>query len=252
MINNALIVEDDTISLNILKSKLRTHFININISGVARNINDAIHLYQQTKPQILFLDINLGNENSFSLLDNIIGDEFDSQVIFITSSRELSIKAINHYVTTGYILKPVSSKDLIKAVNKAIYNIKVALKFGTLEHEQQTCQNKKCVKFIAIPSMNKIEIIKVDEILFCEADGRYTKFHLVNGDIKITSRNLGEYERLLDKSQFFRIHHSYIVNILMINHINKLEGNYCHLMNHKTLPIAKRRQEKLHRFLNLK
>ncbi len=249
---NAIIVEDDAVSLNILKSKLRIHFKEINIAGVARNINDAIHLYKQLKPEILFLDINLGNENSFSMLDRIVGGEFNSQVIFTTSSRESSIKAINYPETTGYILKPISTKDLIRSVNKAISNIEVSLKLGNFEYEHQTNKSRRYPKFIAIPSIDKIEIIKADDILFCEADGRYTKFHLVNGDIKITSRNLGEYERLLNKSQFFRIHHSYIVNILMINHINKLEGNYCHLTNHKTLPIAKRRQEELNRFLNLK
>ena len=249
---NALIVEDDTLSLNVLKSKLRMHFKDINISGVARNISEAIQLYKQQKPQILFLDINLGSENSFSLLDRIVGNKFESQVIFITSSREFSIKAINYDITTGYILKPISTKDLVKAVNKALTNIEISLKLVNYEQEQRTGKNGRYPKFIAIPSIDKIEIIKVDDILFCEADGRYTKFHLINGEVKITSRNLGEYERLLNKTQFFRIHHSYIVNILMINHINKLEGNYCHLMNHKTLPIAKRRQDELNRFLNLK
>lgn len=249
---NALIVEDDTLSLNVLKSKLRIHFKDINISGVARNLSEAIQLYNKLKPQILFLDINLGHENSFSMLDKIVRNGFNSQVIFTTSSREFSIKAINYDMTTGYVLKPISSKDLIKVVNKALTNIEISLKLGTLEYEQKTGLDKKYPKFIAIPSVDKIEIIRADDILFCEADGRYTKFHLINGDLKVTSRNLGEYERLLNKTQFFRIHHSYIVNILMINHINKLEGNYCHLMNHQTLPIAKRRQDELNRFLNLK
>lgn len=250
MVTKALIVEDNNVCLNILKFKLRKHFKEINIAGVAGDIACAIRLYQKIKPQILFLDINLGGSSSFSILDSITGAEFDSQVIFITSSKEFSVKAINYCATAGYILKPISSKDLIKAVNMAIYNIEISIKLEKFEHEQHI--QKKYPKFIAISSIDKIEIIKTDDILFCEADGRYTKFHLLNGDIKITCRNLGKYESTLNKLQFFRIHHSYIVNILMINHINKLEGNHCHLMNHKTLPIAKRRQEELNKFLNLK
>ena len=61
---------------------------------------------------------------------------------------------------------------------------------GTFEDEQQAENSQRYPKFIAIPSIDKIEIIKADNILFCEADGRYTKFHLINGDTKITSRNL--------------------------------------------------------------
>ncbi|MDD7886226.1 LytTR family DNA-binding domain-containing protein [Flavivirga sp. 57AJ16] len=245
----ALIVEDDILSLNILKNQLRVHFKNINISGVAKNIKDTLNLYKKIKPKILFLDINLGNENSFSILDIIEKSEFNTQIIFTTSHKEYAIKAIEHNAT-DYILKPVSKKHLIKAVDRALNNINDSYKLELYEEESK--RNIKYPKIIAIPYVDKIELVKTENILYCEADGRYTKFHLTNGDIKIASRNLGEYEKLLDPNIFIRIHYSCIVNILMIHHINKTDGNYCHLVNHKTLPIAKRRQNELNKFLNLK
>ncbi|MDO5968897.1 LytTR family DNA-binding domain-containing protein [Flavivirga aquimarina] len=246
---SALIVEDDTVSLNILRSQIRTHLKNINILGVAKNISDAISSYKQLRPQIIFLDINLGGENSFSMLDDLKKEAYNPQVVFTTSTDEFAVKAIK-YAVTDYVLKPISPRDLIKAVNKAVHNIESFIKMEALKRLEKKSQEYP--KIIAIPYIDKIELIKFENILYCEADGRYTKFHLINGDTKVASRNLGEYEKLLDKNLFFRVHHSYIVNILMIHHINKLDGNYCHLMNHKTLPIAKRRQDELNRFLNLK
>ncbi len=244
---DAIIVEDDLMSINILKSQLRTNFKDIKVSGIASNIKDSINLYKKLKPKILFLDIGLGKDNGFSLLDNIEIDDIKTQIVVTTSSNEFALKAIK-YNAVDYLLKPLLTQDLIRAVKKAVFNINT---YSILKSVQDSHENR-LTKVIAIPYMDKIELIKTENIIFCEADGRYTKFHLINGDVKIASRNLGEYENLLDSSLFFRVHHSFLVNILMVHHINKLDGSYCQLINQKILPIAKRRQGSLNSFLNLK
>lgn len=244
---NALIFEDDSISSHLLKSEVSKHFKDIKINGIARNLKEGIELYNHYKPNILFLDIFLGNESIFSFLDNLDINEVNDlniQIIFITSSKDNAFEAIK-YNPTGFILKPLCLENIKKPINKAINKLHSFNQID-LSHKGIT------KKIIAIPYVDKIELIKSEEIIFCEANGRYTKFHLINGDTKMASRNLGEYEKSLDGNLFFRIHHSYLVNILMIHHINKTDGNYCHLINHKTLPIAKRRQERLYKFLNLK
>lgn len=136
--------------------------------------------------------------------------------------------------------------ELIVALDKAVKSIKEK---NELEKSKT---GKDCSDLIAIPYSNKIDIIHPEDIVYIEADGRYTIFHLTNGNHKIASRNLGEYEKLLNTKHFFRIHHSYIVNLNMVTNINKSSGNYCELLNNKALPIAKRRQEQLHRFLKIK
>jgi len=104
---------------------------------------------------------------------------------------------------------------------------------------------------IAVSSADNIDLIVPDDLLYLEADGNYTTFHLFNKSTIISSRNLGNYEKLLDSDLFFRIHNKFIVNINMVKSISTSSGSYCEIINGKKLPIAKRRKVDLYRFLNL-
>ena len=105
---------------------------------------------------------------------------------------------------------------------------------------------------IGLPTATNIDIVKIENILYLEADGKYTVFNMVDGSSIIVSRNIGTYRTKLPENLFFRIHSKYIVNIKKIRNISKSDGNYCQLTNGKSLPIAKRRREELCKFLHLK
>ena len=98
-------------------------------------------------------------------------------------------------------------------------------------------------------ALNKTSIIKQEDIVFCKSDGRYTTFYLKNKEELVASKNLGTFESILDGSTFFRIHHSYIVNIEYVVSIIKKTCYYCEMINNINLPVAKRRQESLNKFL---
>jgi two-component system LytT family response regulator len=108
------------------------------------------------------------------------------------------------------------------------------------------------VDFIAVPSVSKIDVLKVDKLLYCEAEGRYTTFYLEDGKTITSSKNLGEYEKQLPNDLFFRIHHKYLINLKKVSSINKEGGRYCEMLNNSFLPISKRKQEEFNRFLRLK
>ncbi|TEB40559.1 LytTR family transcriptional regulator, partial [Flavobacterium circumlabens] len=67
--------------------------------------------------------------------------------------------------------------------------------------------------YVAVAFLEKIELIPTADIIFCKADGKHTVFVLLNGTKVMSSRNLGEYSTILDHNYFFRIHHSYIINL---------------------------------------
>ena len=94
-------------------------------------------------------------------------------------------------------------------------------------------------------------MIKLAEIVYCKAEGKYTEFVLINKQKILSSKNLGEYSSILMSNQFFRIHHSYVVNIKQILKITKKDGLYCEFANGISLPVAKRRQEEFVKFLKL-
>lgn len=244
---SALIVDDEIENSNLLKLYIQKYCKSIEALYTAHDVNGAIDQYLEHYPDILMLDIELeSNTNSFQILEKI--PNTNAEIIFVTSHKDYAIKAINAVKTAAYLVKPVKPADLIVAIDKAIKNIELKQNSNAIN----TTNQQQYAEFVAIPSSNKIDIIHPEDIVYVEADGRYTIFHLTNGSHKIASRNLGEYEKQLDPQQFFRIHHGYIVNLNMVININKSAGNYCELLNGKALPIAKRRQEKLHRFLRVK
>jgi two-component system LytT family response regulator len=114
-------------------------------------------------------------------------------------------------------------------------------------------QEKLIRDYVAIATIEEIYFIKMNEIIYCKSEGRYTNFYLQNGKISISSKNLGDYEsRVLDKSSFFRIHNSFIINMRFLVRIIKTDGNSCEMENGAIIPISKRRLEEFNRYINLK
>jgi len=240
----ALLVDDEHENIELLSIYLKKHFPNVSICGSAVNVEEGIEKYYEHLPDILFLDIQLGEEDSFSIIESL--SNLKSEIIIVSSHEEYALKAISYNVCS-YVLKPIKIEELITSVNKAIHNITLKR-----QSEEVNVDAGEGFKLIALPSLTKIELVSMDEIIYAEADGRYTLFHLITGRTIISTRNLGEFEDKLDSVMFFRIHHGYIVNLSMVRNINISAGNYCEMMNDKMLPIAKRRKEKLQRFLKLK
>ena len=151
-----------------------------------------------------------------------------------------------------FLLKPIDNNVLIISLYKAIKVIEMELAFqndtiGKIKTINSLHQN---IEHVAIASVDKIELLKIEDIVFCKADGKYTEFYVSNDIKKVSSRNLGEYATSFDNN-FFRIHHSYVVNVKHLIKIIKKDGMYCELSDGHILPVAKRRQEEFIKFINL-
>lgn len=238
-----LIVEDDIINVKILTILLKKYCLEIEIVGIANNSEDFINLLLSNEPDLLLLDINLGEEKNTLEILNEVKDN-NSEIIIISSNESYAIEAINQYNISGYVLKPIRTIELKNVISTALKNI--YRKREIEKHELGLSE-----KLIAITSLKTIELIPITDILYLEADGKYTIFHLNDKKKKVVSKNIGEYEKILPKNLFFRIHHKYIVNVQKVTTINRSDGNYCQLIDGKTLTIAKRRQEAIRKFLYL-
>jgi two-component system LytT family response regulator len=239
----ALIVEDDKVNITILKILLDKYCPEIEVIAEAETSEVFIDLLFDKNPDLLFLDIHLGEEkNSLEILAETEG--LNCEIIIISGDETYAIEAINKYKVAGYISKPIKLIDLKKVILHAINKIE-------LRKVEERQPKKLTDKLIAVSDTKNIEFISIDDILYLEADGKYTVFYLVDGKTKIVSKNIGEYEKSLPNYIFFRVHHKYIINIQKVESINKSDGTYCYLTNGKSIPIAKRRQEALRNFLNL-
>jgi two-component system LytT family response regulator len=245
----AIIIDNEQSNIDVLKHFLEKYCSSlIEIIGTAKSVDESVQLINSHKPQLLFLDVILDQATSFNILDKI--EDYNYRIIFVTAYNEFALKAIK-YNALDYVLKPIQIDDLFTAVNKAYSNItdNIYTNNSQIQHFANSLNPENGSKgILTISSKSSIDIIKTKEITHCKSDGRYTVFYLQSGDQKVATRNLGEYEGILNSS-FFRIHNSYIVNVNYLKRVNKTSGNYCEMLNGNMIPISKRRQEKFFNFL---
>jgi two-component system LytT family response regulator len=157
------------------------------------------------------------------------------------------LKAIK-YSALDYILKPVNIEELILAVNKVAEKINA-------QQTQQRIENllgninvsKKGLQSLAVPANFGYEFIIVNNIIRCEASGKYTFFYMNDGRKIISVKNLKEYEALLAPEVFFRIHHAHLININFIKRYHKTKG-IVEMEDSIKIPLAARRRRE---FLSL-
>ncbi|KQS53240.1 MULTISPECIES: LytTR family DNA-binding domain-containing protein [Flavobacterium] len=250
--HKALIIDDEVNNIALLKHFVTKYCPSIEVVGEALTISEGISEIREKEPDILFLDIKLNEGNSFEILDQL--DDLKAQVIFVTSYDEYALKAFK-YNAVDYILKPIIIEDVILAVNKAIKNIEQQdfFDFGKLtSFSGEPVSFSENKEYIAIPSLDKVDMVKSSQITYIEADNKYTVFHTIEGKKYTSSKNLLSFEETLDKTRFFRIHHSFILNIEHLVTIIKKDGSYCEMSDGTLLPIARRKLEDFHRFLKIK
>ncbi len=248
----AVIVDDESKNIELLSHFLQKYCPRVEVIKTCTSRKNAIEYLSNENPDIVFMDIRLDIGTGFDVLKAV--DLKNSQIIFVTAYNEYALKAFKFNVV-DYILKPIDIEDLIKAVNTAIERInrQEPINLNLIESLIESINPKdNSLDFVAIPTIDKIDFIKTNQIIYLKSDGKYTEFHLLDGKIIISSKNIGEYNQLLDSNKFFRIHNSYIVNIYFVKEINKTGGNYIELINDISLPIAKRRQIELHKFIKIK
>lgn len=244
----AIIITEHTDTSLILKKFEEENFMILKIIGEASSVIGGISIIKYNKPDVVFLDIQFQDNTFFEKLEQL---EFNiPKLVFISANENIAVKAFKHNAI-DFILKPIDFNAMILAVYKVIKRTEMERSY---QNQNQNILNsiKQSNEYVAIASLDKIELIAMAEIILCQADGKYTNFFLVNGSKIMSSRNLGEYTAILDNNYFFRIHHSYIINIRHVVKISKKDGYFCELSNGTILPIAKRRQEDFNKFIKLK
>jgi len=248
----AVVVDDELNSVKLLVHFIEKYCPNIIIVGEAYTKDDAVTLINKTRPKLLFLDIRLDIGTSFDLLNELTYK--DAKFIFVTAYNEYAVRAFK-YNAVDYILKPLQIEELITAVDKACEDIEKDIYTNKEQLEylhNSMLDSRKEFKFVAVPTVKKIDFIRISDIIYLKSEGRYTFLYLVDGKKITASKNLGEYESILNPTIFFRIHRSYLVNLNFISSIFKHDGCYCEMNNEERLPVAKRRIEHLLKFINAK
>lgn len=167
------------------------------------------------------------------------------KVIILSPTKNDAFDFINFNIF-GFLSYPLDPISVLTLFNRCLNKISVEQDANQLKFSKEKFQ-----QFVSINSTKKIELIKIKDINYFEADGRYTIVYLNNGVSKMATKNLGEFQKLLDPEVYCRIHHKFIINMNNLLNIVKSDGYYCEMINNKNIPVSKRKLEDLNSILNL-
>ncbi|NNE99303.1 MAG: response regulator transcription factor [Pyrinomonadaceae bacterium] len=203
----AVIVDDERLARKELRSLL-VDFEEISVIGEAKNLTEACKLIEVGRPDVVFLDIQLRNENGFDLLKQI---EQNFKLIFVTAFDEFAIRAFE-INALDYLLKPVNPKRLRNAIERLFVE----------EHEEKQTELRKLEidDRIFVEVNERSYFLQIADISHIKASGDYTEVYKTDGKRTLIEKPLKEWDLRLPEKHFTRIHRSTIINI---NRIEKIE-----------------------------
>ncbi len=235
-----VIIDDEPDAVKFIQGIIAEYCPNLEVAGTANSARDGVSVINQVHPDLVFLDVQMPHGTGFDLLTSFPEKSFD--VIFVTAYNHYAIQAIK-FSAVDYILKPVNISEFIEAVSK------VELKRASMEYRNlnynSLLENLKAPlpSKLAIPTTDGIEYLNTAEIIRIEADRSYSWFYLTEKRKYLVSRNLKEYQELLQDLNFFRPHNSHLINMVFVKKFIRHEGGYIEMTDGSTVPISRGKRD---------
>jgi two-component system, LytTR family, response regulator len=236
-----VIIDDEQDAADFIKSIIGEYCPGLEFAGKAHDVNEGIEVIKELKPDLVFLDVEMPHGTGFDLLAHFPDKEFD--VVFITAFNHYAIKAIK-YSAVDYILKPINISELIAAVNKVMEKRTANVTRGN-ENIRILLDNLKSglPSRLAIPTSDGMEYINPKDIIRIEADRSYSWFYITGDRKMLVSKNLKEFQDLLNDRHFFRPHNSHLINLKFVRKYIRKEGGYIEMQDGSEIPVSRNRKD---------
>ena len=238
----AIIVDDEPYSCESLATLIERYCPDVKLLDICYSGADASKAIKEQAPTLLFLDIEMPGMNGFEMLQQLPSINFS--IIFTTSYDQYAIKAIK-FSALDYLLKPVDREDLQIAVQKAMQSEKQSLPQQIEILLQKLNHPTIPVNKIAIPTIEGLQMIFVEDIISCSSESNYTVLHLKNKQKITASRTLKEIEEMLEDYSFTRVHHSYLVNLNEVEKYFRGDGGYLMMSDGSAIDVSRSRKDLL-------
>jgi two-component system LytT family response regulator len=244
----SIIIDDEPNNIENLRLLLNQYCPEISIAATAINADNGIEVINAFKPDLIFLDIQMPGKSGFDLLKAFNSINFE--IIFITAYDQYGIQAIK-FSALDYLLKPININELKLAVEKARQKIIAKQKDHNIINllEYIKAGNKEIPK-IALPTLQEIMYVRVDNIIRCEASNNYTLFYLQNGEKVLVCKTLKEFAELLTPHNFVRTHQSHLVNLHFVKSFLREDGGTLLLTDQAKVPISRQNRDMVKEKLN--
>jgi two-component system, LytTR family, response regulator len=244
----AIHIEDEDRNVLLLETLIKKHCSKmVTLEGSAANLKDGIALIEKVQPQLVFFDIEIEGGNSFQLLDEM--GNFNFQVIFITAFNDYAIKAFK-YNAVDYLLKPIDTLELQKAVEKVHQKLNESSGNSNLVELLKFMKGNDKPNKIGVTVYDGVVFVNTDDIIKVEAKGSYCVLHLANNPAVTTSQSLGEIELLLPQKTYIRVHNSWIINTNYLKKYYRGKNGYMEMEDGSTVQVSIRKKGDFLDFLN--
>lgn len=211
---HTIVVDDEKLSREVLCNYLKEYCTEIEIVATASSVKTALRTIKRSDPDLVFLDIEMADGKGFDLLTLLHPINF--KIIFVTAYSEYAVKAFR-FSAVDYLLKPVKIDELKDAVDKVKLlnkNVPGTQNLSALINNMKS--GNSIMPILVIPHLKGFEVLKIPEIIMCQAEGYCTNFFISGRGKIVSSKNLKHFDSLLEDQSFIRVHHSYLINI---NHV---------------------------------
>ena len=215
----------------------------LEIIGKYSDPREGLKAIKKDRPDLIFLDIEMPHLNGFELLNQL--DKIDFNVIFVTAYDEFALKAFK-VSAVDYLLKPIDSDDLRAALGRAsklqdssVIEDKLSQVFEWIRKHNSNFPS------IALPTLEGLEFVDVDQIIRCESDSNYTNIFVNGGEKILVSKTLKDIEKLLQGHHFLRVHHSHVVNMAYVKRYIKGKSGNLVMKDGTSIPVSRSRKIEL-------
>ena len=232
-----LIIEDEQVNVTVLSLMLKE--LDYEIAGIAMDYQQAVEMLDRVNPDIVLVDIMLGNEKDGILLGHLIQSKYKKPFIFITSLKDKeTIKKAALTNPDGYLVKPYNEAEIYAAIEVAMNN------------PSDTGRQLPDVAFIDqhIFVKDEYKYIKLGfkEIRYIKAEGNYIRIQTTGKNLMIRS-SLGSFKETLPPGKFFQTQKSYIINL---DHLDSITGNEV-ILGEESIPLSRNFKEQLIKAINI-
>ena len=243
-----IIIDDEFHARTMIAGMLKIYMADAKIVAEADSVETGYMQIVKHNPDLVFLDIKMGEGTGFNLLEKLRTINF--RIIFVTAFDEYAIKAFK-FNTIDYILKPINEKEFAETCYKfknlsGTTSQSDKLKAFNSLYFNDDSENRK----ISVNTSDKVLFIKIKDIQWLESERNYTTIYTTSQTKYFVPKTLGEFEGMFERFGFFRIHNSFLINLRYISHFDKINGVNLIMQDGSIIPVASRRKATLIKLLN--
>ena len=238
----AILVDDEPDGVYTLRKLLERFCPHVNIIATCSNAIAAKERIVSMHPDLVFLDIQMPGKSGLELLTETAPASFE--VVFVTAHNEYMLQALQ-YSAADYLLKPVDEDRLVEAVSR----VEQRLQSGKREERQDALLHNlgkagnPSEMRLCLPTLKGFIVVRLEEIIYCEAERSYTVFHLEGNRTATVSKPLVDYDYLLRDTSFLRIHKSFLVNLFHVKEYQRGEGGLVIMSDNAEIEVSRRKKD---------